>query len=397
MTVVSTDPLFEAQATRTLVHALHGGADFGECFTTMQRVAPGDTGAWAREWTATAERVAAIGDACAARGHRVSAAQAWLRAANYHRTAYTFLYGRPVSDALRRAFDRETETFAKAAAALDPPAVPIEIPYQGTTLPGYFVSGGEGVRPLLVCTNGYDSTVTEMYFAFGVAARAHRWHCLLFDGPGQGRALFKQGLHMRPDWENVVGPVLDAALRLPQVDPTRVALSGWSLGGYLALRGAVDRRLAACVADPGLIGIAAPLRQMLKDLPADALADPLAADPSLFAPFVAAIDRDPRLHWSIMQRAFMVHDVDSVQAYVAAALAYDASHTLGAIRCPVFVAHEENDVLARTAPDVYAALTGPKTLQRFTAAEGAGDHTAIMARSLFLARMFDWLDETVRG
>jgi hypothetical protein len=29
MTLLSTDPLFDEQATRTLAHAVHGGADFG--------------------------------------------------------------------------------------------------------------------------------------------------------------------------------------------------------------------------------------------------------------------------------------------------------------------------------------------------------------------------------
>ena len=58
---------------------------------------------------------------------------------------------------------------------------------------------------------------------------------------------------IRPDWESVIGPVVDFALTLPGVDTDRIALSGWSLGGYLALRGASgEPRLAACIADPGL-------------------------------------------------------------------------------------------------------------------------------------------------
>jgi hypothetical protein len=51
-----------------------------------------------------------------------------------------------------------------------------------------------------------------MYFAFAVAANRRGYHCLLFDGPDQGRVLITQGLPMRPDWENVVRPVIDYAL-----------------------------------------------------------------------------------------------------------------------------------------------------------------------------------------
>src|SRR5215467_8822977 len=57
---------------------------------------------------------------------------------------------------------------------------------------------------------------------------------------------------MRPDWENVVRAVVDFVLARPEVDPGRVALIGWSFGGYLAPRAASgEPRLAACIADPG--------------------------------------------------------------------------------------------------------------------------------------------------
>jgi hypothetical protein len=49
---------------------------------------------------------------------------------------------------------------------------------------------------------------------------------LAFDGPGQGGAVHREHLVFRPDWENVVGPVLDYALTMPGVDGTRIALWG---------------------------------------------------------------------------------------------------------------------------------------------------------------------------
>jgi pimeloyl-ACP methyl ester carboxylesterase len=393
--MLSTDAFFEEQAIRTLAHMQFGGADLGECTVTMGCVPAGDALAWHREWTRTADRVAAIADACAAAGHEVSAREAYLRASNYYRTSYLMLFGEPPAPALVGAFEREQATFHEFASRAEPPLEPVEIPYEGTTLPGYFcrsaLAGGKA--PTLIATNGYDSTVHEMYFGFAVAANRRGYHCLLFDGPGQGRALIKQGLKMRPDWENVVRPVVDYALTRPEVDPARLALAGWSFGGYLALRGAGgEPRLSACIADPGLMGLWEPMQKMFATLPPEVLADPRGADPTLFAPYMAHIEASPVLRWKVVQRAFWVHGINSLADYLAIARDYTNHDAVKSIRCPVFLAWEENDPLAASAPEVYAQLSCAKVLARFTAAEGAGDHTAIMARSLFHQRMFDWLD-----
>ena len=67
----------------------------------------------------------------------------------------------------------------------------------------YFLpaAGFAGVkRPTIIFTNGYDGTITDMYFASAVAASRGGYHSLLFDGPGQG----EMNIPLRPDWETVV-------------------------------------------------------------------------------------------------------------------------------------------------------------------------------------------------
>jgi hypothetical protein len=57
----------------------------------------------------------------------------------------------------------------------------------------------------------------------------------------------------RPDWEQVITPVVDHALTRPDVDPARVALMGDSQGGYWVPRAlGFEHRVAAGVADPGV-------------------------------------------------------------------------------------------------------------------------------------------------
>lgn len=76
--MLSTDRFFDKQAMRTLVQVQFGGADFGECMTTMQRGPSDDVSAWYRKWTATADRITEISDTCVAAGHMVSAREAYL-------------------------------------------------------------------------------------------------------------------------------------------------------------------------------------------------------------------------------------------------------------------------------------------------------------------------------
>ena len=346
---------------------------------------------------ATAERVAGYADESARAGHAISASDAYLRASSYYRAAYVPLFGSPVDPRLVEAFDKETEAFQKAAALMTPPVEPVEIPFEGTTLPGYFcqVDDSGRPRPTLIGTNGYDSTINELYLDFAAVLR-RGYNLLLYDGPGQGRALIKQGLVMRPDWENVVKPVVDYALTRPEVDPERIALMGISLGGYLAPRAASgEHRLAACIADPGLWDILEAAKARFTALPKDVREKFPNVDPEVLEPIVEHIQETPALRWAIVQRAFWVHGVDSLSEYLQLAEDYSLKEVASQIRCPTLLTWAQSDPLSWNAEQIYDRLTSQKELVRFYDAEGAGDHCEVKARPLFHQRAFDWLDETL--
>jgi pimeloyl-ACP methyl ester carboxylesterase len=69
----------------------------------------------------------------------------------------------------------------------------------------------------------------------------------MFDGPGLGETFHRLSMVAEP--RPVGSAILDRIAELPQLDPTRVALFGLSLGGYLAIRMAShDRRVRAVAA-----------------------------------------------------------------------------------------------------------------------------------------------------
>lgn len=104
------------------------------------------------------------------------------------------------------AYDAQVECFRAAAELADAPIEPVEIPYEGTTLPGYLyrVDDSGVPRPTVLMCNGFDGSAEEMYFGGAAAAVERGYNVLVFDGPGQPGARHRRGLFFRPDWEHVV-------------------------------------------------------------------------------------------------------------------------------------------------------------------------------------------------
>jgi alpha-beta hydrolase superfamily lysophospholipase len=391
------DPLFEEfTSTLALGLASHGGAELGEVQATCARIVDGDDDSWFAAWQAMADRLVRAGDACAAGGHRVSARESYLRASVYYALAYHPLFGAPPDPRLLHAFGSQRAAFDKAAALLEPAGEALEIAFEGAGLPGYLFRADGERRPLLIATNGYDATIYEMFLGQAVPALRRGYHCLVFDGPGQGAVLFEQGVPIRADWEVVLSAVVDTIVEHEEIDADRIALTGWSLGGHLALRAASgEPRLAACIADPALfsIGAGAIGRLRAAGISPSVIERYPNIDDATLAPIVEAIHGDRAQRWAIEQRGFWVHGVSTLGEYLKATVPFSLEGRLDAISCPTALTAAEADPLARSAEQVYEGLTCPKTLLRFTAAEGAGDHCEMRNRSLLDQRVFDWLDD----
>lgn len=399
MGILFKDDLHDSFGTRALGYIPFGGTDFGEVQAVARAVGERDDDAFYAAWIGAGDRLAERGREALAKGRRASARDAFLRAACHYGSSYHMFFGAPVDPRLVAAFRKQIAAFNDGLALLDPPVTPMRIPFGEHAFPAYFLpaAGRAGeTRPLVILTNGYDATVTDMYFASAVAASRRGYHCLFFDGPGQGEMLIEHGMHIRPDWESVIAPVVDFALELENVDPKRIALIGWSLGGYLSPRAASgEHRLAACVADPGLFGIAEQVRQMFVKFGASPkdVEDLGAIDDALLERVAQLANADRQLHWSFFQRGLWVHGVDTLRDYFRCVGAFTLSGRVESIACPTLLTSAENDPLAAGARAFYDALRCPKQLIAFTAAEGAGTHVESFNRSLLNGRVFDWLDD----
>src|SRR5919201_6604136 len=117
---------------------------------------------------------------------------------------------------------------------------------------GYFVRAPFPVKkqPVLICMGGLDSIKDEMWFMQAHAALQRGIAVLMIDGPGQGGTLRRHKIPNRPDYEVPIGRCVDYLLTREDVDPSRIAVCGSSLGGFYAARaGSKEHRLAACISD----------------------------------------------------------------------------------------------------------------------------------------------------
>jgi dipeptidyl aminopeptidase/acylaminoacyl peptidase len=197
---------------------------------------------------------------------------------------------------------------------------------------------------------------------------------LAIDGPGQSEPLRLRDIVSRHDYEAAGTPAYDFVAARPDVDRKRVAVMGYSFGGYHAPRiCAFDHRYAACVA------FGAMHWNVHDFVKGHAPADPRQTSASTFQFrwVVGAPDNATALEWS---KKFTLEGVaDKVQ-------------------CPILILHGENDriVPVAEARKLYERVGSKnKTLKIFTAEEGGAEHCQVDNRQLGVDFIGDWLLKTM--
>jgi pimeloyl-ACP methyl ester carboxylesterase len=328
--------------------------------------------AWKEEWAKEADRVAAYGDKADAEGRRITAGNQYMRAGNYYYSAERFI---PPGEEKLAMYRKALRCYQGAMARLYPEIERVEVPYEnGLTLPAYFVKGrGDGRRPTLVLFDGMDNA-KEMSVVFAGLDLAKRGiNVLAIDGPGQSEPLRLRNIPSRYDYEAAGIPAYDYVAARPEVDPKRVAVGGYSFGGYHAPRiCAFDKRYAAGVA---LGAMHWPIY------------DWVAGNKKLLA-------NDPRTSsTSIFQFRWVVGAKDNDEA-LEIAKKFDLEGVAQKVECPFLTLHGENDriVPLGAAHTLHEKLGSKvKELRIFTAEEGGAEHCQVDHRQLGVDYIGDWL------
>ena len=327
---------------------------------------PGDVESWHREWLRVAERNDRRGDQAEAAGHVIAARNCWVWAVDYYWSAGFWL---AADDPPRlETFTECEEAFKKAARYFTPPAETVEIPYEnGAHLYAYFLRAPHGAdeQPVLIGFGGLDSFKEELLFMVARGARERGISCLLVDGPGQGGTLRREKIHTRYGYEVPVGYCIDYLKTRDDVDLSRIAVSGTSLGGYYAARVAsFEHRLAAAISHGAIWSV--------NELWGDAGEDHGLAE---------------HIKW--------VFGTETVDEALEKGEDFKLEGVLGNMRCPYLVIRAGHDVLGvEQASKVYehAKDSGvDATLKLLSEEETGAEHCQHDNPTIGEEYMFDWL------
>lgn len=373
--------------------APYGGADAGEVLRTIVDVRDGDHEAWFSAWSGLGTRLRIQADASDAAGRRVSAASAYLRCANAFAVAVNAASSLGDDARLRDAFRLHRGAWDAFVDRAPYRAERIEVPYAETTMPGYFFAASDGSepRPTLILVNGSDGAISGMWATGGLGGLRRGYHVFMFDGPGQQSMLFDRGVPFRHDWEAVLTPVVDTLVARTDVDADRLAAYGISQAGYWLPRAlAFEHRLAAAVADPGVVDVS---QSWLAHFPKSELAlvekgerEKFDHGMQLAMHYSASVSR----LWKFRARPY---GKESPYDTIVEMMKYRLSDEDAArITTPLLVTSPEKEQFWPGQSERLAAMVPDATLLPFTADEGADYHCQPLARLLTDERMFDWLD-----
>ena len=389
------DPDFGFTAQLALGGCYYGAADPGKLLAILDRIRPADfDSAWQAYHDAGVES-RTLAEQALGRRHKVSAREAYLWAASYHAAALRLVDGTKDAGRAFSCWQEYADCWSAAAALFDPPVERLEIPYLDTALTGWFFRADRSGRrkPLIILNNGADGLERSMFVSGGAGALARGYNCLIFNGPGQGDSLWVRNLYFRPDWETVIGPVVDAMSRHREVDGKRMVLVGVSQGGYWAPRAlAFERRIAAGVADPGVWDVSEP---WLRKVPAFLLDLVHEGKRSQFEQIIESAPKDPRTE-AVSRMRLRPYGTKSYFEAFRAVQQYRLEEVAGRITCPMLITDAEGeDFFPGQAQKLYDALRCPKKLIRFTHEQGAGRHCEAGAPGLRDYCIYNWLAETL--
>ncbi len=333
--------------------------------------------AWYESWKKVGERVEALGREHEEAGQYLSAGRKYLRACVYYWAAERMM---PHRDPRKvQTYRQFLSAFKKGLQLRQEPVEWVEIPFQGKSMPALFSKAPvKGRAPCMVHFDGFDQMKETVYLRTAEEFRRRGISLLVVDHPGVGEALRLRDMHSGPDTEVPAGASLDYLETRTDVDPQRIGIMAFSLGGYYAPRAAAfEKRFKCCVAWGAIWDFGERVSMRMAGKGGERSVPDFANN----------------LMW--------VFGKDTLEEAAAVARQLTLEGVADKITCPLLVMHGENDrqvPLWHAQKTFEAAVNSPqKKLKIFTLAEGGAEHCMADNGSMAVECASDWAAEILGG
>ena len=322
----------------------------------------------------------------------VAAGQFYLGAAYAYRAALQYIH--PTSGEFDEYVPKMEKAFQHGVELLSVPIRPIEIPFENTTLSGYFLEHDKEPHPVVIMVGGGDTFREDLFYFAGYPGWKRGYNVIMVDLPGQG-IMPNRGQHFRVNMDKPISAILDWLEKNSSIKDAQVAIYGISGGGYFSAQVVeTDSRIKAWIAATPIFDVAEMFRREF----GSALKAPgwlLNLAMQLTGSFneSAAINLD-KYAWQFGTRDFK----SAVDQVLVQAKTVDYS----SINCPslFLVSEGEASELQRQAKEIYDNFIQrgiDVTLRIFTTAEGADGHCQVNNLRLAHLVVFDWLDRVFKN
>jgi alpha-beta hydrolase superfamily lysophospholipase len=279
--------------------------------------------------------------------------------------------------------------FQEGIQLLKVPMRPVEVPYAGKSLAGYYLEHDDQERPLVLMIGGGDTFREDLFYFAGYPGWKRGYNVMMVDLPSQG-LMPARGLTMQVDMAEPIQATLDWLEDHSSSKTEKIAIYGVSGGGYYTIHAVtIEPRIKAWIA-------ATPIYDM-------GLVFKREVGAAMQAPGWL-VNTIMRLAGSVNESASINLDkyawrfgLPDFKAATDAVLEQAKVIDYTRIQCPslILVSEGEAKELQRQAQVVAQNLEErgiPVTQRFFTSEEGADGHCQLNNLRLAHQIIFDWLD-----
>ena len=363
------------------------GMSPSQAFYAVHAIKDGDPVGWREGFRCQGQYLIERANAFVENKHELAAGQSYLGATYAYRAALQ--YTDPTASGFYERVSEMENAFRRGVDLVGIPVRPIEVPFENTTLPGYYLEHDKSPRPVVMMVGGGDTFREDLFCFAGYPGWKRGYNVVMVDLPGQG-VLPGRGQHFRVDMNKPISAILDWLETNAAVRPAQIAIYGVSGGGYFTAQGvAADDRIKAWIAATPIFDVATLFKREF----GNALRAPGWLLNTVMR-LAGSLNESAEINLKKYAWQFGTTDFKgAVEAVIAQAEVVDYAR----IHSPSLFLMSEGEApeLKRQTLELYEDFRQrgvDVTLREFTAAEGADGHSQVNNLRLAHLVIFDWLD-----